>query len=73
MFIFLGWFLLSVKNNNSSNRFIPVIGYNVEKFKKGPSTRVVTFPEFILYDIITLSEGSIDSMVNLAALFPPFI
>jgi len=30
-----------VKNNNSSNRFIPVIGYSVEKFKKGPSTRVV--------------------------------
>ena len=39
-FIFLGWFLLSVKNKRSSIRFTPVIGRVFEKFKKLPFTKI---------------------------------
>ena len=41
MFIFLGWFLLSVQNNKFSKTFIPYILFNVEKFKKAPCTKIL--------------------------------
>ena len=36
IFIFLGWFLLSVQNSRPSSKLIPFIGFNWDKFKKGP-------------------------------------
>ena len=39
-FIFLGWFLLSVKNNKSSIKLTLFIGLFFEKFKKLPATKI---------------------------------
>ena len=45
MFIFLGWFKLSVKNNKSSTRLIPITGKDWLKFKKLPVTKVTKLKE----------------------------
>ena len=52
IFIFLGWFLLSVKKSKSSNLFMPNTGWVFEKFKNLPSLSVELTLVFVLYDSI---------------------
>ena len=59
VFIFLGWFLLSVKKSKSSI-ILAWIGFVVEKFKKILSTRIVIAVSLLKsqeYIIHLLSEG----------------
>ena len=49
IFIFLGWFLLSVQNNKFSNILTLYIGCVLEKFKKLPATNIVDSLVKVLY------------------------